>query len=161
EGGASGGITQGQGDGFRVLDEGIVDDRHGERLAVLAGGEGQGAGRGGVGGAGRRRGVARRVVGGGRSVSAAGSRDGGGRRALRVVDGVRGRAELQDARLGHVVVLNSQRGRRRAAQRGAAGRAAKRQRDRLVAFHQGVVDDRDGEGLAGLAGGEGQGAGRG
>src|SRR5262249_34263955 len=57
---------------------------------------------------------------------------------------------------GRVVRVDEQRRGRRAVERGAAGRIAERQEDRLHVLDGGVVDDRNREGLGRLAVGEGQ-----
>src|SRR5262249_24264000 len=73
--GAAGGNAEGQRDRFRVLDEGVVDDGHGERFARLADAEGGRAAGGGVVGA-RGGGTVAGGVGGGGG-------EGGGRGRLR------------------------------------------------------------------------------
>src|SRR5262249_54499237 len=55
---------------------------------------------------------------------------------------------------GRVVIDDGQCGRGLAAERGAAGRAAERQVDGLVAFHERIVGDGNRERLAGVADGE-------
>src|SRR5262249_35759864 len=64
--------------------------------------------------------------------------------------------ELQDARLGHVVIDDRKRGRGLAAEGSAAGGAAEGEVDCLIALYQGVVGDRHGERPRGLPRGEGE-----
>ena len=158
----TGGIGKVKIDGLVLLIEGVVNDGDGKGLAGLSCLESQRAGRGFRGFvvfAGCSRAITRGVVDGDATGGSGRSLDGNRRCGFGLADAVSGRAELHGAR--RVVVDDIQCCRAWRAKDSPTGGIGKVKIDGLVLLIEGVVNDGDGKGLAGLSCLESQRAGHG